>query len=107
MGKKQEDPRGKQKGPQQHAEGQHGAKARSHLLDEIQSEGRPERADVEQRDLARADEHPADGRHRLFEGREQHDPADEASDRNRLDIDVERHGHDAAEHEPRGGEPGR
>jgi hypothetical protein len=107
MGKKQEDPRGKQKGAQQHAEGQHGEKAHAHLREEIQSEGRPERADVEQRDLARADEHPADGGHRLFEGRTQNDPADRAAERNRLDIDVERHGHDPAEHEPRGGKPGR
>ena len=103
MGKKQEDARGKQKGAQQHAEGQHGEKARAHLRDEIQSEGRPEREDVEQRDLARADEHPADGRHRLFEGREQHDPADEGSDRNRLDADIDKHKHAHDDTKPRGG----
>jgi hypothetical protein len=107
MGKKQDDPRGKQKGPQQHAEGEHGEKAHARLREEIQSEGRPEREDVEQRDLRAAGEHPADGGHRLFEGREQHDPADEGSERNRKDIDVERHGHDPAAFEPRGGKPGR
>ena len=106
MGKKQDDPRGKQKGAQQHAEGQHGEKAHSHLVDEIQSEGRPERADVEQRDLRRADEHPADGGHRLFEGRKQHDEAEKNSEKNRREIDVERHGHDPAALEPPGGQGG-
>ena len=90
MGKKQEDPRGKQKGAQQHAEGQHGEKARSHFLEEIQAEGRQDRDDVEQRDQSRAERHPQDGGHQLYEGREQNDPADRASARNRVDIENER-----------------
>ena len=102
MGKKHDDPRGKQKGAQQHAEGQHGEKAQAHLREEIQAEGRPDRDDVEQRDRARADEHPQDGRHRLFEGRTQHDEADLNSEQNRREIDIERHGHDRSL-EPRGG----
>jgi len=103
MGKKQDDPRGKQKGAQQHAEGQHGEKAQARLREEIQSTGRPERADVEQRDLERAEQHPRDGGHRLFEGRAQHDPADRAADQNRLDIDIERHEHDRSRVQTRGG----
>ena len=106
MGRKHEDPRGKQKGAQQHAEGQHGEKAHARLREEIQTAGRPEREDVEQRDLRRADEHPADGRHRLFEGREQHDEVDEGRDRNRLDRDVDRHGHEHDDTKPRGGYAG-
>lgn len=97
MGKKHEDARGKQKGAQQHAEGQHGEKARAHLRDEIQTAGPAERDDVEQRDRSVADEHPADGRHRLFEGREQHDEADKNSEKNRLARDVQRHDHEIDE----------
>jgi len=87
MGKKHEDPRGKQKGAQQHAEGQHGEKAHTHFLEEIHAEGRQERDDVEQRDQARAERHPRDGGHQLYEGREQNDPADRASARNRVDVE--------------------
>jgi hypothetical protein len=103
MGKKHDDPRGKQKGAQQHAEGQHGEKARAHLVEELQAEGRQDRDDVEQRDRARAGQHPDDGGHRLTDGRAQHDPADRAADQNRLDIDVERHGHDRSRVQTRGG----
>lgn len=94
MGRKHEDPRGKQKGAQQHAEGQHGARTHERMLEELQSAGAEERADEEQRNRAQRDEHPQDGGHRLFEGREQIDPADRASGRNRLEKDIDAHGHD-------------
>ena len=44
MGKKQDDPRGKQKGAQAHAEGQHGEKTHSRFLEEVNSEGEGQRA---------------------------------------------------------------
>ena len=103
MSKKHEDPRGKQKGAQAHAEGQHGEKTHERFLEEIHADGRPEREDVEQRDRERSTEHPRDGGHRLFEGRAQHDPADRAADQNRLDIDIDQHKHDRADFQERGG----
>jgi hypothetical protein len=103
MSRKQNDARGKQQGAQAHAEGQHGEKTHGRFLEEIQAAGPEERADVEQRDEARRREHPADGGHELFEGRGQRDVAERASARNRLDRDIERHGHDRSKFETRGG----
>ena len=94
MGKKQDDPRGKQKGAQQHAEGQHGERTHERFLEEIQASDADDRGDVEQRDREQALQHPADGGHRLFEGRNQNDPAERASDKNRLSQDIDKHGHD-------------
>ncbi len=42
-------------------------------------------------------QHDDKGKDRLFEGRIQHDDADKASDRNRLEKDVARHDHPADE----------
>lgn len=86
----------KQKGAQQHAEGMHGPKARAHLLEQLQSgpSGTAEEADHS---------HDADGKHRLFEGREQHDEADRNSDKNRLDRDIRDHGHNRENFQVQGG----
>ena len=99
MGRKHDDPRGKQKGAQAHAEGQHGEKAHSRFLEEIHQS-----AGAADEDAVVGDErpHPAQGGNRLFERREQHDEADLNSEQNRREIDVERHGHDRSL-EPRGG----
>ena len=48
-------------------------------------------------DAAKIREHDDAGKDRLFEGRIQHDDADKASDRNRLEKDVARHHHPADE----------
>lgn len=48
-------------------------------------------------DPAKIREHDDTGKDRLFEGRIQHDDADKASDRNRLEKDVARHHHPADE----------
>ncbi len=106
------DPRGEQKGAQQHAEGQHGPKAYAARKDEINDHHRergqsedgvraihdPRHADGSDADLhERKIENPAlerDGRHPLWENRVQHDEADRAADKNRIAIDVARHGHD-------------
>ena len=92
MSRKHDDPRGKQKGAQQHAEGQHGEKAHQRFLEEIQAGSGEDREDVEQRDLKGPD-HPQDGGHRLFEDRGQNDPAERASERNRLEKDEQEHRH--------------
>lgn len=54
----------------------------------------------------------SDGKHRMMEGREQHDQGDKNSDKNRLIKDIQRHGHDkeqfqvpgGAENHPKSGE---
>ena len=103
------DRRGEQKGAQQHDEGQYGPKAfeakRAEIADHSGSRGQSERAENDPRAADGSDaadherrianpEFEADGRHRLFENRKQHDEAERGSERNRRDIDIERHGHD-------------
>jgi hypothetical protein len=105
------DQRGEQKGAQQHDEGQYGPKALGAKLNEVADHSRSRRvgereltdpnregagrteADLHE-SMIRAPELNADGAHRLFENRKQHDEAERGSERNRRDIDVERHGHD-------------
>jgi hypothetical protein len=79
--------RGHQKGAQRHGEGQQGPKTTRRQIEELESgpSGETERQDAQ---------HPADGKHRLFERREQHDEADLNSEKNRLSRDIERHDHD-------------
>ena len=105
------DPRGEQKGAQQHAEGQYGPKAQSAKWAEItdhsaarkeseRAEGDPAssggkgEAALHERIIANP-EFNGDGRHRLFEGRKQHDEAEKNSEKNRLSRDEDRHGHEA------------
>jgi hypothetical protein len=109
------DPRGEQKGAQEHAEGQHGAKAHQAFLDGISDHSRRNQPDPNDAALARGDsaeEHERrmanptanrDGRHRLFENRVQHDEADRAAEHNRRAIDVERHHHDSEQFQITGG----
>jgi len=102
------DTRGDQKGAQQHEEGQYGPKAleakRAEIADHSArrdagragsdpNAGPRGDADLHER-LIDNPEFEADGRHRLFENRKQHDEAERGSERNRLDRDVERHDHD-------------
>ena len=119
--KHSDDTRGEQKGAQEHGEGQHGPKAYEARKREISDndqqrggrQGQSERAQHDPRaDGSDADDHEAkianptgqrDGRHPLFENRLQHDEADPAADKNRLTIDVERHGHDRDEFQIPGG----
>ena len=131
MGKRKhsDDPRGQQKGAQTHAEGQHGPKAYEARKAEINTAGserddRPQRAQGDPRasgDEARMHERMMadptlnrDGGHRLVENRLQHDEAEKNSEKNRMMIDAERHGHDredfqipgGRESHPRGGDEG-
>ena len=88
------DPKGRQKGPQDHAEGQHGAKTHAAFLEQLHSPGatmketaanrstRGESADDERESSA--------GRQRLVEDREQHDEAEKNSEHNRLYKEYER-----------------
>ena len=112
------DPRGEQKGAQQHDEGQYGPKALEAKRAEIaeHSASRRESGRAAHDPGSRADgeaelhEHiianpdfNADGRHRLFENRKQHDEAEKNSEKNRRMIDVERHDHDADDFQIPGG----
>lgn len=105
------DPRGEQKGAQQHDEGQYGPKAFEAKWAEITDHGGSRRqserglsdpnrggargdhqAEVHEQELR--DPSMRDGRHRLSEERKQHDEADRAQAKNRLIADIEVHGHD-------------
>jgi hypothetical protein len=118
--KHSDDPRGEQKGAQQHDEGQYGPKAleakRAEIADHSGARRESERAaedprgtgdprgeaELHERIIANP-EFNADGRHRLFENRKQHDEAEKNSEKNRRTIDVERHGHDADDFQIPGG----
>lgn len=109
------DTRGEQKGAQDQAEGQHGAKTHSAIQATINNDGRrvethsqreandPNRggkgsghdAAMHNRMIANP-ELENDGGHRLFENRTQHDDAESDSEQNRRNLDVERHDHDPA-----------
>jgi len=96
MTSKHDHEKGNQKGPQQHAEGQQGEKTRSRLKEQLHS---GERHETEHREAR----HPADGGHRLFEQREQHDEADLNSEKNRLSQDIEAHDHTRENFQVQGG----
>ena len=83
---------GIQKGPQDHAEGGHGAKTRGKILEQLQSGNGT--ATRKQPENGNGVEHP--GAHRLVEERKQHDSAEKRSEKTRLSRDIER-GHIAPE----------
>lgn len=81
---------GVQKGPQDHAEGQHGAKTRSKILEQLHSgngavDGSPENDLERPKNLAQRN-----AAHRLFEDRQQHDEAEKNSEKKRHNREVER-----------------
>ena len=85
------------RGPQKHAEGEYGAKARDANRDRLQHR------DDESNDTdASAPTHGdhQEGGHRIYEDRQQHDEADLRSEKNRL-------GHDKDERGKGPGSPGR
>jgi hypothetical protein len=70
------DQKNNQKGPQQHAEGQHGERTHSRFQEQLH-ESRETEAD-------NVIETHREGKHRLDEDREQHDEADKNQDKNRI-----------------------
>lgn len=81
---------GVQKGPQDHAEGQHGSKTRSKILEQLHSgngavNGNSDNDPERPKNLAH---HNA--AHRLFEERQQHDEAERNSEKTRHNREVER-----------------
>jgi hypothetical protein len=84
---------GHQKGPADHAEGQHGDKTHSRFLEQLH-EPRETSAKEEaagDRGEWSPDADPDSGRHRLVEERQQHDEAERNSEKNRLAREAERH----------------
>lgn len=78
---------GRQKGPQDHSEGQHGPKTRERDQEILHSSPPEPPRDT-------APNHSPPSKHPLFSERElPHDPADSSAEKNRLFKDIERHGH--------------
>jgi len=81
---------GVQKGPQDHAEGQHGSKTHGKFIEQLQS-GNGTQPDQSQNGAERPKnlaQHNA--AHRLFEERQQHDEAEKNSEKTRLHREMER-----------------
>ena len=81
---------GVQKGPQDHAEGQHGSKTRSKILEQLHSgNGVKPEPPSNPLDPSKTDAHH-NAAHRLFEERQQHDEAEKNSEKTRLHREIER-----------------
>jgi hypothetical protein len=82
---------GVQKGPQDHAEGQHGAKTRSKILEQLKN-GNAATPEKPPNGAEPSLKNPAhhNSAHRLFEQRTQHDEAEKNSEKTRLNREIER-----------------
>jgi hypothetical protein len=69
-----------QKGPQQHAEGQHGEKTHQSFIEGLHQSQRDEGAEGVAQEGSPYGVNPSDGRHRHSEDREQHDEAEKNSE---------------------------
>ena len=78
-----------------HAEGEHGPRTHARLIEQLES-GRERNTGPSQPKKNR------EGKHRLQEDREQHDPADRNSDMNRLDREIREKDLDRDRYEVRG-----
>jgi hypothetical protein len=81
---------GVQKGPQDHAEGQHGSKTHSKFLEQLKTGNgtAPENSENGLERPKNLAHHNA--AHRLFEQRQQHDEAEKNSEKTRLLREIER-----------------
>jgi hypothetical protein len=82
---------GVQKGPQDHAEGQHGSKTRSKFLEQLQSGNGATTEKSEGENGSPKNPGHQNAVHRLTESRQQHDPAEKRSEKTRLHLAQERH----------------
>jgi hypothetical protein len=82
---------GIQKGPQDHAEGQHGSKTHSKFLEQLKN-GNGATPEASANGVEPSQKNPAhhNAAHRLFEQRQQHDEAEKNSEKTRLNREVER-----------------
>ena len=93
---------GVQKGPQDHAEGQHGSKTHSKFIEQLHSHangghdiGDEPSANESRHHIAKHNATP-----RLFGDRQQHDEAEKKSEKTRLHRELERRGYDDEELRP-------
>jgi hypothetical protein len=87
---------GRQQGAQDHAVGEHGPVTRAAIRAQLNSPGAADQAAERKReryDPADIRKHDKRGGDRLFEGRRQHDDAEENSEKTRLARDIDRHKH--------------
>jgi hypothetical protein len=92
---------GVQKGPQDHAEGQHGSKTHSKFLEQLKNgngNGATPEAPTNGTETKKSPAHH-NAAHRLFEQRQQHDEAEKNSEKTRLNREIER-GHLDPDHIP-------
>jgi hypothetical protein len=88
MSKRDEKAKGNQKGPQGHAEGQHGGNTHARFQEQLHS--RPSGDTVEERVEKRHEQSAYEGKRRLVEDRQQHDDAERNSEKVRLTVERER-----------------
>jgi hypothetical protein len=81
---------GIQKGPQDHAEGQHGSKTHSKFLEQLHSGDGVTPEDPQTPPQPKKHLSHQNAAHRLFEDRQQHDEAEKKSEKTRLNREVER-----------------
>jgi hypothetical protein len=85
---------GVQKGPQDHAEGQHGSKTHEKFLEQLKNgngtgNGTKPEASANELEPKKHNAHH-NAAHRLFEQRQQHDEAEKNSEKTRLNREIER-----------------
>jgi len=90
---------GVQKGPQDHAEGEHGSKTRSKILEQLHSGNGATPSTQNGSEPGKSIAHH-NAAHRLFEERQQHDEAEKNSEKTRLNREIERR-HLDPEHIPK------
>jgi hypothetical protein len=93
--------RGRQKGAVQHAEGEHGDRTHQRIIEQLQSG--PSGEERNERNAAGDPMHREEGKHRLFEGREQRDHGAKNSEKTRLSRDIDRHNHNRENYQVKGG----
>jgi hypothetical protein len=94
---------GIQKGPQDHAEGQHGSKTHGKFIEQLHSRdnaSEPVTGDEPSSQEPRNHAAKHNATPRLFGDRQQHDAAEKKSEKTRLHRELERRGHDDDELRP-------
>jgi hypothetical protein len=83
---------GVQKGPQDHAEGQHGSKNHNKFLEQLKNGNGNGATPESSANGLEPKKNPAhqSAAHRLFEQRQQHDKAEKRSEKTRLNKEIER-----------------
>lgn len=81
---------GVQKGPQDHAEGQHGSKTHSKFLEQLKNRNDSPPANSANGTEPKKNPAHQNAAHRLFEQRQQHDEAEKNSEKTRLNREIER-----------------